>query len=99
MIFFVWQIGSPGISYLDKMIGEVGKKKLQQESPGQMLQPFMWMGYIPVLRYISFEEVFRFFNLPNSKPGGFIDSMLKKNRHGSGFPLYFAARNFIHNRR
>ena len=56
-----------------------------------MLQSFMWVGNIPVLRNISLEEVFGFFNLPYTQPGGFIYSMLKKNRHTSAFHHYFAA--------
>ena len=43
-----------------------------------MLQPFVRMGNIPVLRHISFEEIFRFFNLPNSQPGGFVNSDVEK---------------------
>jgi hypothetical protein len=58
-----------------------------------MLQPFMRMCYIPVLRNIAFEKLFCLFNLPYPEPGGFADAMLKKNRHSSGFHLYFAARN------
>ena len=43
-----------------------------------MLQPFMRMRYIPVLRHISFEEFFRFFNFPDPQPGSFVDSDVEK---------------------
>ncbi len=49
------------------------------------------MGYIPMLWHISLKKFFRFFYFPDPEPGGFVDLMLKKNRHGLAFHLYFAA--------
>ena len=56
-----------------------------------MLQPFMRMRYIPVLRYVSFKEIFCFFYFPYTETGSFANAMLKKNRHTSAFHHYFAA--------
>ena len=56
-----------------------------------MLQAFMWMCDTPVLRHIRFEEIFRFLDLPYTKPGGIVDLLLKKNWHCLKIPLYFAA--------
>ena len=47
-----------------------------------MLQSFMRMCYGPVLRHIGFKEFFGFLDLPNAQPGGLVDLLLKKNRHG-----------------
>lgn len=55
-----------------------------------MLQSFMWMTHFPVYRYRILEETFGFFDLPYPDPGAIVDSMLKKNGHGTGINPYFA---------
>jgi hypothetical protein len=76
-----WQKGLSCISDPYKFIWESGKKKLKQETASQVLQSFVRMGDIPVLGNISLEEIFSFFYLPYAQPGGFVDLLLKKNRH------------------
>jgi hypothetical protein len=39
------------------------------------------VGHIPVYGNISFEELLSFLYLPDPQPGGFVDLLLKKNRH------------------
>ena len=43
-----------------------------------MLQSFMRMRHIPVLRYIGFKEIFGLLYFPNSEPGSIVDLLLKK---------------------
>lgn len=69
------------IGYLHQLIGKVRKKELQQEAPGQVLQPFVGMRDVAVLGHIAPEESFKFFYLPHAEPGGLVDLLLKKNRH------------------
>ena len=46
-----------------------------------MLQSLMRMRNIAVLGHIGFKELFRLFNLPDAQSCGFVDLLLKKNRH------------------
>ena len=46
-----------------------------------MLQSFMRMRYIPMLRNIAFKEFFCFFDFPDAQSCGIVNWMLKKNRH------------------
>lgn len=93
MVTFIGKKGLPGIRDPDLFVGKIGKKILQQETSGQVLQSFFGMGHIPVQWYIPFEEIFRFFYFPYPETGGFVDLLLKKNRHSFLIPVYFAALN------
>jgi hypothetical protein len=93
MIPFIRQEGFAGIGNPDLFIGKIGEKILKQEAAGQVLQPLFRMGYLPVQRYIAPEEIFCFFYFPDPQPGGFVDLLLKKNRHSFLIPVYFAALN------
>jgi len=50
-----------------------------------MLQPFEWMGYFTPDWYIAKEKIFCLFNFPDAQPCGFVNLMLKKNRHEGDF--------------
>jgi hypothetical protein len=56
-----------------------------------MLKSFVGVRYIPVLRYIVFEEILCFLNFPDPQSRVVVDLLLKKNRHCFGFYNYFAA--------
>ena len=47
-----------------------------------MLQPFMRMCNVTMLWHIGFKEFFGLLYLPDAEPGGIVDLLLKKNRHG-----------------
>ena len=49
------------------------------------------MGNITMLRYIGFEEIFCFFDLPDTESRAIVDLLLKKNWHYLKIHLYFAA--------
>lgn len=93
MILFIRKKGFAGISDPDLLIGKIGEKILQEESSGQVLQSFFRVCNIPVQGHIPFEEIFRFFYFPYPEPGGFVDLLLKKNRHSFLIPVYFAGLN------
>ena len=46
-----------------------------------MLQTLPGMCDLFLQRHITQKKFFRLFDLPDSQPGGFVDLMLKKNRH------------------
>lgn len=58
-----------------------------------MLQSFVWMCNITMLRYIGFEEIFSLFNFPDTKSCSIVDLMLKKNWHVSSFRFKIAFLN------
>ena len=56
-----------------------------------MLQSFMRMSDIPMLRYIGFEKILCLLDLPDTESRVVVDLLLKKNWHCLKIPLYFAA--------
>ena len=46
-----------------------------------MLQPFVRVCHITMLRHIGLKEIFRFFNFPDAEPCCIVDLMLKKYWH------------------
>lgn len=46
-----------------------------------MLQSLVRMSNFFLKRHIAEKKFFRLFNLPDTKAGGFVNLMLKKNRH------------------
>ena len=60
-----------------------------------MLQSFMRMGNISMLRHIGFKEFFRFFYFPNAQAGCLVNLLLKKNRHVKDFRFQIADFRFI----
>jgi hypothetical protein len=83
-----------GVCYPYKVIREIGKQELKEKPARQVLQPLVRMGHITMLRHISFEEFFRFFDLPDAQSRGFVDLLLKKNRHYSNLDHGFQLTHF-----
>ena len=46
-----------------------------------MLQPFVGVSDPALKGNVTPEKLFRLFDLPNAQPRGFVNLMLKKNRH------------------
>jgi hypothetical protein len=61
-----------------------------------VLKPLMRMGNAPVLGHCSFEKFFRLFYFPDSQAGGFVNLVLKKNRHRSNLRFLIADLRFYH---
>jgi len=81
MILLVRQIGFAGIGNLDKLVRKIRKEKLQQESSCQVLKAFVLMCDFFLKRYVTEKKFFCLFDLPNPQSRGFVNLMLKKNRH------------------
>jgi len=81
MILFIWQKWFAGVGDLYEFIRKIRKKVLQQKTTGQMLQSFVRMSNVPVLRNIGLKEFFGFFYFPDAQAGAVVDLLLKKNRH------------------
>jgi hypothetical protein len=56
-----------------------------------MLQSFMRMRHCALQWHVAQEKLFRLLDLPDSQPRGFVNLMLKKNRHVLKIHDYLAA--------
>ena len=80
MVLFIRQKWFAGIGYLYEFIRKIGKKVLQQKTTGQMLQSFVRMSNVPVLRNIGLKEFFSFFYFPDAQAGAVVDLLLTTPR-------------------
>ena len=74
----ILQEGLPCICNLNQRNRELREKLFQQIPAGQVLQPLMRMGDLPLQRHLLQEPWLLFPYLPDGKPGTLIDILLKK---------------------
>ena len=60
-----------------------------------MLQPLMRMSNITMLWHIGFKEFFCLLYLPDAQPGGIVDLLLKKYRHGCYLRFKIVPKEFL----
>lgn len=90
MIGLVFKKRFFGIGNFDKLKRKTGKQQFQQKPAGKMLKALMRMGNFFLKRNSVQKEIFILFYFPNAQPCGFVNILLKKNRHGRKILNYFA---------
>lgn len=79
-----------GVGNLNQVVGEIRKQELQQKPAGEVLQTLMRVSDVAMLGNIALKKIFRLFYFPYAQPRGFVDLLLKKNRHGTNLRFKIA---------